>query len=64
MHAAKHTVLSVNLRALGGSALTAGAGSERPSQRGTGRGIPVTYVPGRNLIFSLSLRHAEAEARP
>lgn len=63
MQATKHTVLSLDLRALGGSALTGDLpvpkdrhGAER------GRGIPVTYVPGRNLIFlSLAAAHAEAE---
>jgi 7-cyano-7-deazaguanine synthase len=63
MQAAKHTVLSVDLRALGGSALT----SELPvpkDRRSEERkhGIPVTYVPGRNVIFlSLAAAHAEAE---
>ena len=63
MRAVRHTVLSVDLRALGGSALT----SELPvpKDRDSGernRGIPLTYVPGRNLIFlSLAAAHAEAE---
>ena len=62
MHAAKHTVLSVNLRALGGSALTAElpVPKDRRSEERS-HGIPVTYVPGRNLIFSLAAAHAEAE---
>ena len=63
MQATKHTVLSLDLRALGGSALTGELpvpkdrdGAERS------RGIPVTYVPGRNLIFlSLAAAHAEVE---
>jgi 7-cyano-7-deazaguanine synthase len=63
MHAAKHTVLSLNLRALGGSALTAELPvpkDRRHAERK--RGIPVTYVPGRNLIFlSLAAAHAEVE---
>jgi 7-cyano-7-deazaguanine synthase len=63
MHAAKHTVLSVNLRAVGGSALTAElpVPKDRHSEERS-RGIPITYVPGRNLIFlSLAAAHAEAE---
>jgi len=52
MHAAKHTVLSVNLRAVGGSALTAElpVPKDRRSEERS-LGIPITYVPGRNLIF-------------
>jgi 7-cyano-7-deazaguanine synthase len=63
MQAVKHTVLVVDLRKLGGSALTA----ELPVPKGRSsgernRGIPITYVPGRNLIFlSLAAAHAEAE---
>jgi 7-cyano-7-deazaguanine synthase len=49
------------LRAIGGSALTTKA--EVPKDREAkerNRGIPVTYVPGRNLIFlSLAAAHAE-----
>jgi 7-cyano-7-deazaguanine synthase len=56
-----HLVLTVDLRAIGGSALTADlpvpkgrSGSERE------HGIPTTYVPARNLIFlSLAAAHAE-----
>lgn len=63
MHAAKHTVLSLDLRALGGSALTAEfpvPKDRRQAERE--RGIPVTYVPARNLIFlSLAAAHAEVE---
>ena len=63
MHAARHTVLSVDLRALGGSALTGEipVPKDRDSSERS-RGIPITYVPGRNLIFlSLAAAHAEAE---
>jgi 7-cyano-7-deazaguanine synthase len=63
MRAAKHTVLSLDLRALGGSALTEELSVPKDRQ-GTERerGIPVTYVPGRNLIFlSLAAAHAEVE---
>jgi 7-cyano-7-deazaguanine synthase len=59
--AKRHVVLDVDLRALGGSALTADLAV--PKQRDEvqrARGIPVTYVPGRNLIF-LSLAAAQAE---
>ncbi len=59
--AANHLVLHLDLRAIGGSALTGQeavpkdrAGHERS------QGIPVTYVPGRNLIFlSIAAAHAE-----
>jgi 7-cyano-7-deazaguanine synthase len=63
MHAAKHTVLSLDLRALGGSALTAELAvpkDRRSAERE--RGIPITYVPGRNLILlSLAAAYAEVE---
>jgi 7-cyano-7-deazaguanine synthase len=63
MQAVKHTLLSVDLRALGGSALTAEAPVPKDRHRDErSRGIPVTYVPGRNLIFlALAAAHAEAE---
>jgi 7-cyano-7-deazaguanine synthase len=63
MNAAKHTVLSLDLRAFGGSALTAElpVPKDRRSDERE-RGIPVTYVPGRNLIFlSLAAAYAEVE---
>lgn len=59
--AVEHRVLSFNLRAFGGSALTAAI--DVPHDRSPadmGRDIPVTYVPGRNLIF-LSFATAYAE---
>jgi len=61
LHAANHLVLELDLRAIGGSALTTRA--EVPKDRAARDrtdGIPVTYVPGRNLIF-LSLAAAYAE---
>jgi 7-cyano-7-deazaguanine synthase len=63
MRAAKHTVLSVDLRALGGSALTAELAVPKNRQKTErSQGIPATYVPGRNLIFlSLAAAHAEVE---
>jgi 7-cyano-7-deazaguanine synthase len=57
---AEHKVLSVDLRAFGGSALTADI--PVPEARNTigAEGIPVTYVPARNTIFlSLALAWAE-----
>ena len=65
--AAEHVVLDVDLRALGGSALTSDAADPAvpavPKGRGAaeiGAGIPVTYVPARNTVFlSLALAWAE-----
>ena len=58
---ARHVTLSVDLRPLGGSALTAAI--EVPKNRSVGEmsaGIPITYVPARNTIFlSLALGYAE-----
>lgn len=58
---AHHLVMNVDLRAIGGSALTGPA--DVPKDRAgheRGQGIPVTYVPGRNLIFlSIAAAHAE-----
>jgi len=54
----RHVTLPLNLRAFGGSALTADI--DVPKQ-GVEPGIPVTYVPARNTIFlSLALGFAEA----
>ena len=59
--AAEHRVVRVDLRAFGGSALTADI--DVPKGRGRdemGQGIPVTYVPARNTIFlSFALAWAE-----
>jgi len=56
--AERHVVLPLDLRAFGGSALTAEI--DVPKQ-GVGSDIPITYVPARNTIFlSLSLGWAEA----
>jgi 7-cyano-7-deazaguanine synthase len=54
----RHVVLPLDLRAFGGSALTA----DQPVPKdGLAPGIPVTYVPARNLVFlSLTLAWAEA----
>ncbi len=60
--AQSHLVLQVDLRAIGGSALT---GTQQVPRDRThterGEGIPITYVPARNTIF-LSLALAQAEA--
>ena len=56
-----HKIIDLNLRAFGGSALTADI--EVPKSRSgeqMSHGIPVTYVPARNTIFlSLALAWAE-----
>src|SRR5262249_24092873 len=60
--AARHTVVSVDLRAVGGSALTAAleVPKDRPHEI-IGQGIPVTYVPARNtVLLALALGYAEA----
>ena len=58
---AGHVVVDIDLRAFGGSALTADI--DVPKDRSTsemGAGIPVTYVPARNTIFlSFALAWAE-----
>jgi 7-cyano-7-deazaguanine synthase len=57
----QHVVVDVDLRAIGGSALT----DDLPVPKDRvaaeqSRDVPVTYVPGRNLIFlSLAAAHAE-----
>ena len=54
----QHILLPLDLRAFGGSALTADVAVPKD---GVGDGIPVTYVPARNTIFlSLALGLAEA----
>lgn len=55
--AAEHRVVSIDLRAFGGSALTADI--EVPKS-GLVKGIPITYVPARNTVFlSFALAWAE-----
>ncbi len=56
--AASHRVIAVDLRAIGGSALTDHIDVPRDAHQE--QGVPVTYVPARNLIF-LSLAAAWAE---
>jgi 7-cyano-7-deazaguanine synthase len=56
--AERHIVLPLDLRQFGGSALTDDIAVPKD---GLGEGIPVTYVPARNLLFlSLTLAWAEA----
>jgi 7-cyano-7-deazaguanine synthase len=56
--AQRHVVLPVDLRRFGASALT---DDIKVPKDGIGSGIPVTYVPARNLIFlSLTVGFAEA----
>jgi 7-cyano-7-deazaguanine synthase len=57
MGAEQHLLVEIDLRKIGGSALTAGI--DVPKE-GVGGGIPVTYVPARNTIFlSFALGWAE-----
>jgi 7-cyano-7-deazaguanine synthase len=56
---ARHVLLPLDLSRFGGSALTADI--DVPKE-GVGPGVPVTYVPARNLVFlSIGLAWAEAE---
>ncbi len=56
--ASRHVVLPLDLRQFGGSALT---DEIEVPKAGLQPGIPVTYVPARNLVFlSLTLAWAEA----
>lgn len=59
--AAEHRVIEVDLRALGGSALTSDLPVPKDrSEAERQSGIPATYVPARNTIFlSLALAYAE-----
>ena len=59
--AARHTVVAVDLRAVGGSALTDAINVPKDrSDEAIGHGIPVTYVPARNtVLLGLALGYAE-----
>lgn len=58
LEAARHLVLPLDLRKIGGSALTSDIAVPKG---GVGGEIPVTYVPARNLVFlSLTLAWCEA----
>ena len=64
LRAARHEILTIDLRRFGGSALTADieVPKERTLEQMTSR-IPVTYVPARNTIFlSFALAWAETLA--
>ncbi len=58
---AQHVVIDLNLRAIGGSALTADVAVPKHRDEATmSTGIPVTYVPARNTIFlAIALGWAE-----
>jgi len=59
--ATRHLVVDINLRAIGGSALTGAmpVPKDRPDEA-IGSGIPPTYVPARNTLFlALALGWAE-----
>jgi 7-cyano-7-deazaguanine synthase len=59
--AAEHRVIAIDLRAVGGSALTddVAVPKDRPADE-MAQGIPVTYVPARNTAFlALALGYAE-----
>lgn len=56
----RHLELELDLRPIGGSALTSNGAVPKDRPHGTA-GIPVTYVPARNTVFlSLALGWAEA----
>ncbi len=57
----QHVVIDLNLRAIGGSALTADLAVPKHRDESTmASGIPVTYVPARNTVFlSIALGWAE-----
>jgi 7-cyano-7-deazaguanine synthase len=59
--AKRHLVVEVNLRAIGGSALTDAVPVPKDRQdKEIGSGIPATYVPARNTLFlALALGWAE-----
>ncbi len=59
LDAASHRVVSLDLRAIGGSALTDDIDVPHGGVPGA-NGIPVTYVPARNtILLALLLGHAE-----
>ena len=59
--ALSHEIIDLDLRAIGGSALTSDiAVPKGRDEAEIGAGIPVTYVPARNTIFlALALAYAE-----
>jgi 7-cyano-7-deazaguanine synthase len=57
--AVSHRILTLDLRAIGGSALTAEIDVPHGEEPGHG-GVPITYVPARNtVLLALLLGHAE-----
>lgn len=63
LQAAAHLVLDLDLRAIGGSALTSEQAVPKDRTRAERtEGVPVTYVPARNTVFlALALAYAEAQ---
>jgi 7-cyano-7-deazaguanine synthase len=59
--ACEHTIIDIDLRVLGGSALTADIAVPKDRDLAAG-GIPITYVPARNTVF-LAYALALAEVR-
>jgi 7-cyano-7-deazaguanine synthase len=59
--AARHTSVTIDLRAIGGSALTDALAVPKDRSDGEiGTGIPITYVPARNtILLGIALAHAE-----
>jgi 7-cyano-7-deazaguanine synthase len=59
--AAEHRVVKLDLRQIGGSALTADIAVPKDRDAEVmGRGVPVTYVPARNtILLGLALGYAE-----
>lgn len=58
--AASHRIVAIDMRAIGGSALTDDIAVPKDAPQG---GIPITYVPARNTIFlSFGLGFAEVVA--
>lgn len=63
LKATEHQILEIDLRRFGGSALTDDVDVPKSRQpHEINRGVPVTYVPARNMVF-LSLAVAFAESR-
>jgi 7-cyano-7-deazaguanine synthase len=58
----EHLIVEIDLRVLGGSALTADLAVPKDREPAPGDEIPITYVPARNTIF-LSYALALAEVR-
>jgi 7-cyano-7-deazaguanine synthase len=59
--AVEHRTVRIDLRAIGGSALTADIDVPKDrSDEAMGRGVPITYVPARNtILLGLALGYAE-----